>query len=124
MTDMTDFLRATFEEYCKERWGMNRAHAYRLIDAAEVVNNLSPIGDIPVNESQARPLTQLNDNPALQREACQRARKKRAVSFPCASRTTFPRVHTPQNEFSKVIQFRATKLLTKKQYARIIKIKQ
>ena len=98
------FEYATFEEYCRERWGMNRAHAYRLIDAAEVVNNLSPIGDIPANESQARPLTQLNDNPALQREACQRARKKRAVSFPCASRTTFPRVHTPQNEFSKVIQ--------------------
>lgn len=50
----------TFEGYCQERWQMQRAHAYRLIDAAEVVGNLSPIGDIvPATESQARPLTQL-----------------------------------------------------------------
>lgn len=50
----------TFEEYCRGRWGIERAHAYRLIDAAEVVNNLSPIGDIlPANESQARPLSKL-----------------------------------------------------------------
>ncbi len=50
----------TFEEYCQERWGMQRAHAYRLIDAAGVVKSLSPIGDIlPATESQARPLTQL-----------------------------------------------------------------
>ena len=99
LPDMTDFLRATFEEYCKERWGMNRAHAYRLIDAAEVVNNLSPIGDIPANESQARPLTALRDNPELQRAAWERARKKRAVSFPCPSCTTSPRPHPTKRVF-------------------------
>ena len=38
---------------------MERAHAYRLIDSAKVVANLSPIGDIPRTESQARPLTSL-----------------------------------------------------------------
>lgn len=62
----------TFEEYCQERWGMQRAHAYRLIDAAGVVKSLSPIGDIlPATESQARPLTQLE--PEEQAAAWQQA---------------------------------------------------
>lgn len=47
----------TFESYLEGRWGMSRAHAYRMISAAEVV---SPIGDIegpkPTNEGQARAL--------------------------------------------------------------------
>jgi hypothetical protein len=34
-----------FEAYCQEKWGMKRAHAYRVIDSAKCVNNLmSPIG--------------------------------------------------------------------------------
>lgn len=50
----------TFEDYCRERWDMGRAHAYRLMDAADVVQNLSPIGDmLPATESQARPLAAL-----------------------------------------------------------------
>lgn len=49
----------TFEAYCRERWGMSRFYAHRLIDAAEVGNNLLPIGNIPQTESQARPLTRL-----------------------------------------------------------------
>ena len=44
-----------FEEYCREKWGWKRAHAYRLIDAAEVVK-VSPIGDKIQSESQARAL--------------------------------------------------------------------
>lgn len=58
----------TFEDYCKERWNMQRAHAYRLIDAANVVNILSPTGDIlPTTERVARPLTQLEpeDQPVV-----------------------------------------------------------
>ncbi len=42
----------------RESWGMQGAYAYRLI-AAVVVNNLSPIGNIPKTETQARSLTQL-----------------------------------------------------------------
>lgn len=61
----------TFEEYCQERWGMKRAHAYRLIESAGVIANLSPIGDIPKTESQARPLTRLE--PQQQRDAWQQA---------------------------------------------------
>jgi len=51
----------SFEVYTRERWDMCKAHAYRLIRAYEVIHNLSPIGDrLPVNESQVRPLTQLD----------------------------------------------------------------
>jgi hypothetical protein len=52
----------TFEDYCRERWGMERAHAYRQIEAARVADVLSPIGDIPANEAQARELVPLLDN--------------------------------------------------------------
>jgi len=61
----------TFEDYCKERWGMERRQAYRLIDASTVVNNVSNWTQItPSNESQARPLTSLE--PKEQVEAWKR----------------------------------------------------
>jgi hypothetical protein len=45
----------SFESYAKNRWDIGKSHAYRLIDAAQVVENLSPIGDIvPLNEAQCR----------------------------------------------------------------------
>ena len=51
-----------FEAYTRARWDMGRAQAYRLIESYKVISNLSPIGDIlPKNESQARPLVQLED---------------------------------------------------------------
>lgn len=50
----------TFAAYTRTRWDMSRSHAHRLIEAHEVIKNLSPIGDIlPVNESQVRPLVRL-----------------------------------------------------------------
>ena len=50
----------SFETYTRARWDMGKSHAYRLIKFYEVIYNLSPIGDrLPANESQARPLSQL-----------------------------------------------------------------
>jgi len=49
----------TFEDYAVERWNLSRAHAYRMIAAAEVV---SPMGDIdppPTNERQVRELAKV-----------------------------------------------------------------
>jgi hypothetical protein len=48
----------TFEQYCGEKWGYQRAYAYRLILAAQAVAHLSPMGDIPqpTHERQVRPL--------------------------------------------------------------------
>lgn len=66
----------SFEAYCQKKWGFNRAHAYRLIEAADVVSELSPIGDTetkkpkqkttiptPANEAQARALATAADTP-------------------------------------------------------------
>lgn len=57
----------TFEAYVQERWGMQRAHAYRLIDAWPVAAALSPIGD--TNEAQVRELL-----PAVKRHGIDTAR--------------------------------------------------
>ncbi len=59
----------TFEAYCRERWRMSRSHAYRQIKAAEIAGLLSPIGDIPVTESQARALALMRDEPIAMVEA-------------------------------------------------------
>ncbi|MEV0766541.1 hypothetical protein [Nocardia sp. NPDC050435] len=48
---------ATFEDYVGDRWQMDRTHAYRLMDAAEIAEPLilSPMGD-KINERQTREL--------------------------------------------------------------------
>lgn len=49
----------TFEAYCAQKWNIGRASAYRMIDAANVKKNLSPLGDtipLPQNEAQVRAL--------------------------------------------------------------------
>lgn len=62
----------TFEAYCRVVWDFNRAHAYRLMDSAQTIEILSPIGDIkPTTESQTRPLSKLE--PEQQREAWKKA---------------------------------------------------
>jgi hypothetical protein len=48
----------TFEDYCREKWGWQRAHAYRLIESASVVA-APPIGDKIKTESQARELARV-----------------------------------------------------------------
>lgn len=51
----------TFEAYARARWDIGRSQAYRLINAYNVIGNLSPIGDrLPGNETQTRPLVQLD----------------------------------------------------------------
>lgn len=63
---------STFEDYCRERWGMSRIHAHRLIESAGVVENLLPMGNIlPTSERQARPLVGLP--PELQAQIWQEA---------------------------------------------------
>jgi len=66
----------TFEKYCEGKWGWKRAHAYRLIEAAEIVDSVKmfPIGDKIETESQARALAGV---PAEQREeVLERASRK------------------------------------------------
>jgi len=64
---------STFEDYCKERWGLTERRTYQLMDAAKITNNLKNCTNVqllPTTESQACPLTQLE--PEQQREAWQR----------------------------------------------------
>ena len=66
---------STFEEYADQRWGWQKSHAYRMIDAAErfqAIENVpqnGSLGDkiLPSNESQVRPLTELSDAEAVHR---------------------------------------------------------
>lgn len=54
-----------FEHYCRDKWGLSRAYAHRMIEATEVVANLLPMGNIvPNSERQARPLARVE--PELQ----------------------------------------------------------
>ncbi|MEM1153650.1 MAG: DNA N-6-adenine-methyltransferase [Pseudomonadota bacterium] len=61
----------TFEDYCRDRWGLSKTHANRRIDAAKVAQNLTPIGVKLQRESHARPLAKLP--PEQQRQAMQLA---------------------------------------------------
>lgn len=63
---------ATFEEYCRDKWGITKTHANRLIISARITDNLAPIGVIPLSESVIRPLARIKD-PDRQREAYQKA---------------------------------------------------
>jgi hypothetical protein len=57
---------AMFEKYCRERWGLSRIHAHRLIEAAGVFQNVLPIGNKPMHESQIRPLVGLDPDQQLE----------------------------------------------------------
>jgi hypothetical protein len=74
----------TFEEYCRERWNISKAYAHRMIAAAEVVGNLSPIGDKAASESQIRPLAGLD--PEDQRTVWEQAVEESGGEQPTAAR--------------------------------------
>ncbi len=60
-----------FVSYCTGRWGYRQAQVYRLIEGAEVVDVLYPIGETPApaNEGQARELHRLIKQPEQMVEA-------------------------------------------------------
>lgn len=62
---------ATFDDYCRDRWGMSKTHANRLIASAVTVENLGDVDILPANEAQVRPLTLLP--PDRQQEAWEKA---------------------------------------------------
>jgi len=94
----------TFEAYLDGRWGMSRSYAYRQIDAARVVELVSPMGDTPANERQARELVPLLDEPDVLRAAWSEAsaggsptaeKVKMAVDRARASTSARPDWRTP-----------------------------
>lgn len=71
----------TFEEYCRERWGMARNYANKMIAAATVVSNLGTTVPIPQTESQARPLAGLP-----QKEQAEAWPRRRLAGWRCGQR--------------------------------------
>ncbi|MBF6302300.1 hypothetical protein IU459_32875 [Nocardia amamiensis] len=61
---------ATFDDYVSDRWGMRRANAHRLIEAAPIAEPIvmSPMGD-KINERQARELVPLSKHHSEQAAA-------------------------------------------------------
>jgi hypothetical protein len=66
---------ATFEAYCRERWGMTRMRASQLIQAAEIMGDVNNCLQAPANEAQARPLAAVapEDRAEVWREAVETA---------------------------------------------------
>lgn len=58
----------SFEEYCRERWGMSQSKGYYLIYSSSVVDNLGDGITLPERSSHAAPLYILQD-PELQKKA-------------------------------------------------------
>lgn len=57
----------SFEAYCQDKWGIVRRTADRLIGAARVIENLTPMGvKIPAHERQVRPLAGLSPEQQLE----------------------------------------------------------
>jgi hypothetical protein len=84
----------TFEAYCRARFGMQRRHAYRLIDAAAVVDRVCPIGHTQqVTESVVRPLTKLEPDAQLKvwSEATDRWLKPTAAQVAAVVAELFPK---------------------------------
>ena len=90
---------STFEEYCKDRFGFQRRHPYRLIEASAVFDNLMkmcpngtqteneqmcPIGTqiLPTSERQVRPIAKLE--PQQQWEVWQTAVEEAGGKVPSA----------------------------------------
>jgi hypothetical protein len=80
----------TFEAYCRERWGISRPHAYRLISSAEVAKSLSPVGDI--TERALRPLAKLHPQ---KRQAAFSKAKALAGTSPVTPPPPSPRLWPP-----------------------------
>lgn len=68
----------TFEEYAEQRWGYDKSYLYRLCQWGQAVANLSPTGNFPQRESQARPLYGLS--PDQQRAAWRLASRHKSLT--------------------------------------------
>ena len=66
---------ATFDEYCRERWGFSRFRAHRVIHGARAAEML-PTGNRPPNERQARELVPLASDEAAVVETWEELRRE------------------------------------------------
>lgn len=68
---------ATFEDYCRTRWGFSDSRARQLIAAAETVTTVTVAGGpAPTSERQARALNPLRDDPEAAADAMREAHEE------------------------------------------------
>ncbi|NJL69698.1 MAG: hypothetical protein HC894_29665 [Microcoleus sp. SM1_3_4] len=113
----------SFENYCRDKWGIARQTANRFISAAQVIENLTPMGvKIPANERQVRPLTGLP--PEVQLEIWQEALESSPNGMPTGAAVQrlveqrFPSLgsgKTPKDSASELDQLRSENQQLKKQ---------
>ena len=68
----------TFESYLKAKWGFERAHAYRLIEASDVKKDLSPMGDKNPKVGEITTERQLRELTSVPHESLEDVVKKAA----------------------------------------------
>ena len=73
----------TFEAYCLERWKLSKTHVNRQIKAADVADDLAPIGVKATHEAQLRPLASLS--PDVRRTVWKQAVEQSGGQQPTAS---------------------------------------
>jgi hypothetical protein len=100
---------STFEQYCREKWGITARHANRLMLADAVVDNIksdqlvsSVPAAIPENEGQTRPLQPLTKEQQVEaaRLVAKKPGKHTAQDFECAAEKVAgkkPKVEKPGN---------------------------
>jgi phage N-6-adenine-methyltransferase len=112
---------ATFEDYCREKWGMSRSRAHRLIEAATATENVAhgqQTEILPTTERQARPLTKLlpEEQPAAWAKAVELADGKQPtakqveavvleVMQPEAAKTAHVAHNSGENEWYTPLEF-------------------
>lgn len=76
---------STFKDYCQKKWGFTAQHGNRLIGAAKVRSDVSPMGDmaLPDSERALRPLTTLRSKQDRVK-ACKIASSKGKATPPTA----------------------------------------
>jgi ParB family chromosome partitioning protein len=80
-------LYPTFEQYCKERWGISRDYSYRMIRSSSVIANIKNVdnclqNEIPKTEGQARELSKAP--PEKQAEVWHQAQEETGKNQPTA----------------------------------------
>ena len=98
---------ATFEAYCRERWGWGRSNAYELMDAARVAGVLSGTPDTPTSVRQARAMLDRLD--PEEREQVRRGEATPRVVQKLAAPIRRPQRATP-DEHAQVIELVRHKL--------------
>lgn len=103
---------STFEDYCQKRWGWQRAHAYRMIDSAKVAAVLSPMGDMPETERQARELTPImRQDPAHVAEVWHEVKQRFGDDVTAADVRTVVQEHMPPKPELSTYEFNRQQIL-------------